>query len=188
MEQSVSPPRLTSIFVSTRFYWDDVSMVSSVWCPCHNALLCYPEEKSIHLLQDVRRKEPGELCGWRCKGQWRHVTQGFSKSESTKETSGISRNLTNVMSINTCSELCILLCALKDGLGKCRVRLHGRSDQRGEERQVPDGWSIRNRHLFILGNLITQRLQAVNPCVASITQAPLNVDLDVWDLVTSLCG
>lgn len=64
-------------------------------------------------------------------------------------------------------------------MSECRVGLHGCSDQRGEERQVPDGRSIRNRHLFTLGNLVTKRLQAVNPSVTSVTQAPLNVDLDV---------
>lgn len=65
-------------------------------------------------------------------------------------------------------------------MSQCRVGLHGGGDQGGEERQVPDGRSIRNRHLFTLGNLIAQRLQAVNPCVTSIAQAPLDVDLDVW--------
>lgn len=76
--------------------------------------------------------------------------------------------------------MCALLCALKDRLSQRRVTLHGCGDQGGEERQVPDGRSIRNRHLFTLGNLIAKCLQAVNASVASVTQAPLNVDLDVW--------
>lgn len=76
---------------------------------------------------------------------------------------------------------CVLLCALQDLLSQSRVRLHGSGDQRGEERQVPDGWSIRNRHLFTLGNLIAQCLQTMNPCVTAVAQASLNVYLNIWD-------
>lgn len=67
-------------------------------------------------------------------------------------------------------------------MGQSWVGLHRCGDHRGEQRQVPDGRSIRDRNLFTLGNLITQRLQTVNTRVASIAQASLDVDLDVWSL------
>lgn len=78
--------------------------------------------------------------------------------------------------------LCILLCALEDGVSQSWVRLHRRGDQGREQRQVPDGRSVRDGHLFTLGDLITQGLQSMNARVASIAQAPLDVYLDVWEL------
>ena len=73
------------------------------------------------------------------------------------------------------------LCALEDGLGQDRVGLHGGRDQGGEEGQVPDGRGVGHRHLLALGDLVAQRLQAVDARVTAVAQATLDVDLDVWE-------
>lgn len=75
-----------------------------------------------------------------------------------------------------------LLSILEDCLSQSRVSLHGHADQGSEERQIPDGWRIRNRNLLALRDLVSKRLQSMNARVTSIAEAPLNVDLDVWNL------
>lgn len=103
----------------------------------------------------------------------------LERKNGTKQTLCYQRHTFLCPSCLQMQECGVLLRAVKDSLSQCGVSLHGRRDQGGEERQVPDGRSIRHRHLFALGDLIAQRLQTVNPSVTSVAQAPFNVDLDV---------
>lgn len=74
----------------------------------------------------------------------------------------------------------LLLCGEEDSLSQRRVGLHRCGDEGGEERQVPDGGSVRHGHLLGTAQVTAQRLYAVNASVTSVAHAALDVDLDDW--------
>lgn len=87
---------------------------------------------------------------------------------------------------------CGSLCALEDRLSQCRVALHGRRHQGGQQRQIPDGRGVRNGDLGALDDLVAHGLQTVNARVAAIAQATFDVDLDIcsggWELYSQVGG